>query len=90
MKISGVKYKVSYYIFTYYDATVLSPNSYGQFLSRTLKMYNEQFKEELKKLPDTDLYGATRHSFATNVIAMGVDPSIVAYIKGHLEHRIRS
>lgn len=37
-------------------------------------------KDNFKKLPDTDLYGATRHSFTTNAIATGIEPSAVAYI----------
>ena len=71
----GNEYQESDYVFTHEDGTAISPYRYSVAFRKLLK----QSKLEL---PQISLYGA-RHSFASNAIASGVEPSIVASILGH-------
>ncbi len=71
----GTKYKLTDYVFTHEDGSFIIPHRLG-FAFKALINHSGL------NLPVISIYGA-RHSFASNAIAAGVEPSVVANILGH-------
>jgi len=71
----GKLYIINNLVFTNENGTPISPDTYG-------KEFKKLITCSKLDIPIISLYGA-RHTFASNAIAYGLEPSVVANIMGH-------